>query len=187
MDVTSIKKPYALFLGDVSLPEDAKTAYGLAHWRPEWCIAQIRLKDCRADTGLPDMDIEQAVRKGAKSLLIGVTPTGGRLSESWIDPIIRALKAGLDVVNGLHQRLDEIPEIVDCANRYSRSLFDVRKTKMSFAPGSPAKRSGNRLLTIGTDMCVGKKYTALSLHREMSRRGDTLHFLCDGSDWDTNS
>ncbi len=52
-----LRQGYLLFLGDVPLQLDAKTATGIAHWRPEWCIGQRRMAGCGADTGLPDMTV----------------------------------------------------------------------------------------------------------------------------------
>ena len=37
-----LRRGYLLFLGDVPLQLDAKTATGIAHWRPEWCVGQRR-------------------------------------------------------------------------------------------------------------------------------------------------
>ena len=69
-------RDYLLFLGDVPMQLDAKTATGIAHWRPEWCVGQRRLPGCGADTGLPDMTVEAASRAGARTLVIGVAPLG---------------------------------------------------------------------------------------------------------------
>ena len=60
-----IKNPYVLFLGDVADQLAAKTADGVADWRPEWCVGQIRLPGCGADCGLTDMTVADAAAKGA--------------------------------------------------------------------------------------------------------------------------
>ena len=44
----------------------------------------------------------------------------------------------------------------------------MRNPPQDFAPGSGAKRSGKRLLTVGTDCAVGKKYTVLALEQELA-------------------
>ena len=77
-----LRRGYLLFLGDVPLQLDAKTATGIAHWRPEWCVGQRRLPGCGADAGLPDMTVEAAHAAGARTLVIGVAPLGGRFQES---------------------------------------------------------------------------------------------------------
>ena len=64
--------PYLLYLGNA--PDDlaAKTARGLACWRPEWCVGQFRGSACRTTIGLPDMNFEQAVAAGARTMIVGV-------------------------------------------------------------------------------------------------------------------
>jgi uncharacterized NAD-dependent epimerase/dehydratase family protein len=45
---------------------------------------------------------------------------------------------------------------------------------------SGRKRTGKRLLTVGTDCCVGKKYTALALFRALEGRGRDATFRATG-------
>ena len=51
---------------------------------------------------------------------------------------------------------------------------------MTFATGKGIKRPGRRLLTVGTDCSVGKKYAALALEREMTARGYKAEFRATG-------
>ncbi len=175
-----IAKPYLLFLGDVHDQLAAKTAQGIVDWRPEWCIGQFRLPGCKADTGLPDVSIADAAAKGAKTMVVGVANAGGVLPDHWIREIVAALDAGLDVATGLHKRLGSIPEIAAAAARHGRRLHDVRFSDIAFATGKGTKRPGRRLLTVGTDCSVGKKYTALAMEREMRRLGMNAEFRATG-------
>ena len=175
-----IPHPYLLFLGDVKDQLAAKTAQGIVDWRQEWCLGQFRLPDCNADVGLPDMTVEQAAKAGAKTLIVGVANAGGVLPEHWVQYIVEALAAGLDVAAGLHTRLAERPTIADAAARHGRKLYDVRQSDERFPTGKGTKRSGMRLLTVGTDCSVGKKYTALALEREMRARGFDADFRASG-------
>jgi uncharacterized NAD-dependent epimerase/dehydratase family protein len=175
-----IAKPYLLFLGDVQDQLAAKTAQGVVDWRPEWCDGQLRLPGCKADTGLPDMTIAEAVAKGAKTMIVGIANAGGVLPGHWVKEIAAALEAGLDVATGLHQRLGAIPDIAAAAERNGRKLHDIRFSDVTFATGKGTKRRGLRLLTVGTDCSVGKKYTALAMEREMRRRGLNAEFRATG-------
>lgn len=175
-----IAKPYLLFLGDVQDQLAAKTAQGVVDWRPEWCDGQLRLPGCKADTGLPDMTIAEAVAKGAKTMIVGIANAGGVLPGHWVKEIVAALEAGLDVATGLHQRLGAIPDIAAAAERNGRKLHDIRFSDVTFATGKGTKRRGLRLLTVGTDCSVGKKYTALAMEREMRRRGLNAEFRATG-------
>ena len=175
-----IAKPYLLFLGDVQDQLAAKTAMGIVDWRPEWCVGQIRLEGCRADTGLPDMSISEAVAKGAKTMVVGVANAGGVLPDHWVHEIVAALHAGLDVATGLHKRLSSFPRIADAATLNGRKLHDVRFSDVNFSTGKGTKRGGMRLLTVGTDCSVGKKYTALAIDREMHRQSMSSDFRATG-------
>mgnify|MGYP002378131960 CR=1 FL=1 len=64
-----IAKPYLLFLGNVHDQLAAKTAQGIVDWRRDWCVGQLRLEGCKADTGLKDVSIAQGAKAGAKTLL----------------------------------------------------------------------------------------------------------------------
>lgn len=175
-----IARPYLLFLGDVHDQLAAKTAQGIVDWRREWCVGQLRLQGCKADCGIPDMTIAEAVAKGARTMIVGVANAGGVLPEHWVQEIVTALEAGLDVATGLHKRLSSIREIADAAARHHRKLHDVRFSDQNFATGKGVSRQGLRLLTVGTDCSVGKKYTALAIDKELRARGLKSDFRATG-------
>jgi uncharacterized NAD-dependent epimerase/dehydratase family protein len=175
-----IRPPYLLFLGDAPDQLAAKTARGIAEWRPEVCLGQLRLDGCQADAGLPDMDVAEATRRGARTLVLGVVNAGGVLPESWVEVLVTALEAGLDLASGLHTRLQTFPALREAAERRGRRLIDVRHSERVFATGTGAPRSGRRLLTVGTDCSVGKKYAALAIDRELRRRGVKADFRATG-------
>ena len=175
-----IARPYLLFLGDVPDALAAKTALGIVDWRPEWCLGQLRLPGCKADARFPDMDIAAAVAAGVKTMVVGVVNAGGVLPDHWIDTIVAARDAGRDVATGRHVRLASIPAIAAAAERSGRRLHDVRHTSERFATGKGIDRPGLRLLTVGTDCSVGKKYTALALEKAMRARGLDADFRATG-------
>ncbi|MGI9373610.1 MAG: N-acetyltransferase DgcN [Hyphomicrobiales bacterium] len=175
-----IQKPYLLFLGDVHDQLAAKTAQGIVDWRPDWCVGQLRLEGCNADCCIEDTSISEGAARGAKTMVVGVVNSGGMLPEHWIASIVEALDVGMDVATGLHVRLSSIPEIADAAKRNGKSLHDVRYTDQKFATGKGTKRPGLRLLAVGTDCSVGKKYTALALDKEMRAQGLNSEFCATG-------
>jgi uncharacterized NAD-dependent epimerase/dehydratase family protein len=176
----TLKKPYLLLIGDMENPVNAKTAFGLKDWVPEACIGQMRFSTRAVDLGLPDMTPQQAAEAGAKTLLIGIAPPGGALPESWHPTLLQALDAGLDLVAGLHQRLTAIPALAARAKERGREIHDVRFTDTRFNVGTGIKRPGMRLLTVGTDCALGKKYTALAIAKELQRRGRSADFRATG-------
>ena len=175
-----VNPPYLLFLGDAKDQLAAKTAWGLAEWCRKKCIGQLRLQPCYADCGLPDLTIAEAVRNGAKTFVIGASNRGGILPQRWITIIHEAIEAGMDVANGLHDRLADVDELVAAARRKDVRLLDVRHSTTSFPVASGQKRTGKRLLTVGTDCSCGKKYTALAIARDMAKRGIASDFRATG-------
>src|SRR3546814_2267816 len=69
------------------------------------------------------------------------------------------MEAGLDIVSGLHARLADVPALAEAARRTGRRLIDIRTPPAGIPVGTGRKRSGKRLLTVGTDCALGKKYT----------------------------
>jgi uncharacterized NAD-dependent epimerase/dehydratase family protein len=175
-----IAPPYLLFLGDIADHLGAKTAHGILDWRREWCVGQLRLPGCGADLKIDDLSVAEGVARGAKTLIIGVANAGGVLPDHWVKTIVEALDAGMDVASGLHVRLGAVPAIAAAAERNGRRLFDVRHSSQRFDTGKGTKRSGLRLLTVGTDCSVGKKYAALVLEREMRQAGFKADFRATG-------
>jgi D-glutamate N-acetyltransferase len=175
-----IQSPYLLFLGDAPDIATAKTAAGIRQWRGELCAGQLRLPGCRVDLGLPDLAPREAAARGIRTLIIGIANDGGFIAPAWVATIIAALEAGLDVASGLHEPLAGVPEIAEAARRSGRRLIEVRQPAESFMPGTGKKRSGMRLLTVGTDCAVGKKYTALAIEKEMRARGVDADFRATG-------
>ena len=175
-----IKQPYLLFLGDAADQLAAKTAQGIAQWRPEAALGQLRLAGCNADMGLPDLTLEQAVEQGAKTLVIGVANRGGVISEAWVQVLEQALDLGMDLAAGLHNKLADVSALSEAALRNGRQLFDVRHPSETFQVGNGKKRSGKRLLTVGTDCSIGKMYTSLAIEKEMKGRGLKATFRATG-------
>jgi uncharacterized NAD-dependent epimerase/dehydratase family protein len=180
MSVHNIKKPYLLLIGDMENPSNAKTAFGLRDWTPEACVGQLRFNEQAVDLRLPNLSPSQAASAGAKTLVIGIAPIGGQLPESWHPTLLDALSAGLDIAAGLHQRIGEIPAIAAAAAKWGRKIHDVRRSDMTFPVGSGERRSGRRLLTVGTDCTQGKKYTALAIAKAMTAKGHKADFRATG-------
>ena len=175
-----IPSPYLLFLGDVPAAGYAKTAMGLRDWAGEKCLGEYALPQAAVTTGLPAMTPAEAYRAGARAMVIGVANEGGRIPSSWIEPLVEALEAGLDLVSGMHVRLAEFAPVLEASKRCGRTLIDLRVPPSGLPVGTGRKRSGKRLLTVGTDCALGKKYTALALARAFSERGIDNDFRATG-------
>jgi uncharacterized NAD-dependent epimerase/dehydratase family protein len=175
-----LKTPYLVLIGAEDDPTYAKTGLGIAQWRREHVAGQMRFPGCSVDLGVPDLTIEEAVAAGVGSLVIGVAPVGGVIPDSWWSAIEQAARNGLDVVCGLHVKLADNPALVAAAKASGARLVDVRVPPQNLPVGTGIKRSGRRVLTVGTDCAIGKKYSALALDRAMRVAGMPSTFRATG-------
>jgi uncharacterized NAD-dependent epimerase/dehydratase family protein len=175
-----LRKPYLIFLGDATSRVDAKTALGVADWCPDDVLGELAFPAATVSTGKPALSVAAAAAAGAGSLLIGIAPVGGKLPAHWLPSLLEAVRAGLDIVSGLHTRLVDIPELAAAAQAAGVQLHDVRHGVWPRVTGTGRKRSGQRVLTVGTDCALGKKYTALALTRALQARGVPASFRATG-------
>ena len=175
-----LKAPYLIFFGEEKDLAYAKTGQGIVHWRPELVAGQLRFPGSQVDMGGPDMTVDEAVSQGVRSLIIGVAPIGGIIPDNWWDVIADAASKGLDIVNGLHLKLKDNTKVVEAASQSDSRLIDIRVPPKNLPVGTGMKRLGKRLLTVGTDCAVGKKYTALALDKSMREAGMNSTFRATG-------
>ncbi|WP_129791315.1 DUF1611 domain-containing protein [Sphingosinicella sp. CPCC 101087] len=175
-----LPRPYLLFLGAERDPSFAKTAFGLKDWAPADCVGEYAYGDSTLGLGLPSLTPQQASRRGARSMVIGVANAGGIILDEWIPHLLAAIEAGLHIVSGMHARLGDVPQLRDAAQLHGVELIDIRSPPANIPIGSGRKRSGKRLLTIGTDCALGKKYTALAVARALKARGLDVDFRATG-------
>lgn len=175
-----LTKPYLLFLGDSQSLGECKTAAGLRDWCRSDVVGQYALAECGVDLEIPRFTPVSAVTAGARSMVIGVAPVGGAIPPAWWPALLSAVEAGLDIVSGMHTRLRSVPGLAAAAEQHGRTLFDVRHTDQVFSAASGLKRSGYRVLTVGTDCALGKKYTALALTAALHQCGIAATFRATG-------
>ncbi len=172
--------PYLVYLGDEEDEDCCKTGFGLADWAGNNCVGQMRHGEQTVSVGLTDLNIEQAISAGARSLVIGIAGVGGYLPESWHQDLRNAAAAGLTIVSGAHQKLDSVPGLRDAAEQAAVALVEIRNPDISFPVATGFKLQGKRLLTVGTDCALGKKYTAMAIARDMRARGVDADFRATG-------
>ncbi|EAQ96023.1 DUF1611 domain-containing protein [Congregibacter litoralis] len=177
---TQLRTPYLVFVGDECRTTYAKTGKGVADWRPELCAGQLRLDTAAADLGLADMTVSEAAQAGVGSLIVGTALVGGSIPDNWLATLCEAAAAGMDIVAGLHTRLSSIEQLREAADMGGCRLIDIRIPPPGIPVASGKKRSGKRLLTVGTDCALGKKYTALQLERDMRALGMDADFRASG-------
>jgi len=168
---------------------NAKMAEGVLRYGRNRAVAVIdpaaagqRVRDlCPIDSDVPIVaTLNEAVALGARVLVLGTAPSGGRLPQDWIATLSSALAAGLSIVNGLHDRLNDR---FGAALKPGQFIWDVRVPqgeKPSIAMGRAAAMTNTRVLMVGTDMAIGKMTAALEVHHWLVQAGHDAAFLATG-------
>lgn len=181
--------PLAIFMEDTFGKPFGKMGYGILRFsqNPIVCIIDSTQAGRKAGDVMPKSPqpncpivatVAEAAALGAKALLLGSAPSGGLIPETWYPALDQAVNAGLSLVNGLHQRLND---------RY-RSLqpgqwiWDIRQEPAGLGVGKGRARelAAQRVLIVGTDMANGKMTTGLLMLEEARRRGVKAQFLATG-------
>ncbi|WP_227375403.1 DUF1611 domain-containing protein [Haladaptatus halobius] len=120
----------------------------------------------------------------AEVLVIGVAPAGGALPDEWVEDIEAAVRAGVDVVSGLHVFLSERESWRNLAGKHDARLFDVRKPPeddtLRVGDGRVDETDADVVLTAGTDCAVGKRTTTFELYRAAKRAGLNAGWVATG-------
>jgi uncharacterized NAD-dependent epimerase/dehydratase family protein len=130
---------------------------------------------------LPLLPSEAATDAAAPVAVVGLAPSGGRLSEELRADVASALAAGLSVASGLHTRLADDPQLAALV-RPGCWIWDLRREPPDLPVGSAraAALPGRRLLAVGTDMSVGKMSACLELWAAALRCGTDARFVPTG-------
>jgi uncharacterized NAD-dependent epimerase/dehydratase family protein len=124
---------------------------------------------------------EAALKYQPEVLAIGIAMLGGELPEDWRRDVRDAISAGVSIANGLHTRLNDDPEL-NALLKPGQWIWDVREEPPNLPVGTGQARhlSCLRVLTVGTDMSVGKMSASLELNRAAIQRGLRSKFLATG-------
>lgn len=134
--------------------------------------------------GVPILpDIDAAIARKAGALLIGIAPPGGKLPAAWRADILKAIRAGVDIVNGLHETFNTDPELAAAAKAAGVRIWDVREPTREYpiANGRAAAITHAQvLLTVGTDCALGKMTLLLEMQPLLEKSGRKPVFLATG-------
>jgi uncharacterized NAD-dependent epimerase/dehydratase family protein len=167
-----------------------KMGLGLLRYSEAQIVAVIDRERTGQDladlTGIPRRapivaTVAEAAQLGPDALVIGVAPLGGVLPPAWRVELQEALKAGMSLVNGLHVPLADDPAFAALLHP-DRFIWDVRREPegLQNGLGRAAKLSARRVLTVGTDMAVGKMTASIEMTRAAQARGLRARFLASG-------
>ena len=139
------------------------------------------IKDCfPIDKSVPIVkDIDTAISNGAEVLLLGIASSGGKIPESWLPIIDRAIFKGLSIINGLH---DELEMKFKDSLSINQWIWDVRIPQFTprIAAARALKTNNKRILCVGTDMACGKMTTGLELYKWAKENKIKSSFIATG-------
>ena len=126
-------------------------------------------------------DAATAALLGADVLVVAVATSGGVLPDGYRVEIVSALNNGMSLVNGLHGTYADDPEYA-AARRPGAWIWDVRQEPpgLGSGRGRAASLSCRRVLTVGTDMAIGKMTASLEMDRVARSRGLRSRMIATG-------
>jgi uncharacterized NAD-dependent epimerase/dehydratase family protein len=171
--------------------QTAKTAIGVIRYAPYPVVAVIDSTRAGSDTadaigvggGIPVVaTIGETIARGATVVLIGTAAAGGRIPETYRPLLAEALRNGMEIWNGLHERVLDEPTLSDAAARGGGRVRELRAPPPDLPIGGHrARRAGTHVvLTVGSDAAVGKMTVALELVRALERAGKRSAFVATG-------
>ncbi len=172
-----------------------KTAMGVIRYGRDHVLAVIdstqagrNVREWLGDSGRFDIPIVASIDDAlgfiprANAMLIGIAPTGGKLPDSWRAAILTAIRAGLDILSGLHTFIGDDPEFAEAARNAGVRIIDYRRPPERHETSVGRKHDpGKRvILTVGTDCAIGKMSVALELRRAAVVSGANASFVATG-------
>ena len=182
----------AILLHDGILGKHGKTGLALVRFAPERVAVVIDRQNANGSlaelTGIPLRNqipivenAHEALHYAPNTLAIGIAPLGGRLPAEWMQDLNTALLGGLNILNGLHTRLAEDPNLKSSLQP-GRWIWDIRQEPPGLVSGDGSARllSCKRVLFVGTDMSIGKMSAAIAFHRAAVSLGKRSKFMATG-------
>lgn len=168
---------------------DGKTANGLVRHSEKYAIRSIvDSTQAGADAGVAlgeaanGIPIHASVAAAIGALgyvpdffIFGMAPSSGVLSPVERDVVLDAIARGMNVVNGLHEFLNDDPEFAAAAVLHDVEILDVRRPRdkkdLQMFSGRIASVTCPRIAVLGTDGAIGKRTTATILTQALNDRG----------------
>jgi uncharacterized NAD-dependent epimerase/dehydratase family protein len=165
-------------------PHYGKTLRGVMRYRRESVVAILDSKRAgETDDGAPIVaSVDDGLRFDPNTALVGVATQGGHFPGDWQDLLKSCVAKGLDLENGLHVRLRDIPGLPELAGEHGVELRDLREppADLSTATGANLSVDATIVLTIGSDCAIGKMTATCELDLEARRRGLRSVFVPTG-------
>lgn len=119
-----------------------------------------------------------------KYFIIGLAPSESHLPQSLVKAVKEAIKAGMDIVNGLPIFFNDNKELVKSAEKYNVKMHDIRKPKplneLSLFTGKIKKVTCPVIAILGLDCAVGKRTTLMEIVRDLRKMGINTAYVATG-------
>jgi D-glutamate N-acetyltransferase len=180
-----LQKRYLILAEEFSHdPHYGKTLRGVMRYRRESVVAILDTRRAgEVDDGVPIVaSVDDALRLDPKTALVGVVTQGGHFPGDWQELLKTCVAKGLDVENGLHVRLHDIPGLEELARKHGVELRDLREppADLSTATGENLEVDATIVLTVGSDCAIGKMTATCELDLEARKRGLRSVFVPTG-------
>jgi len=168
---------------------DGKTANGLIRRSEKYeILSVIDSKQAGLDTGMvldnkPNAipicrDLDDSLAQAGSvpdSFIFGMAPSSGMLSKHERGLVLEAMSHGMNIVNGLHEFLNDDPIFAAACVANKVAINDVRKPRdkkdLRLFSGRISEVTCPRIAVLGTDCAIGKRTTANILTRALNDRG----------------
>lgn len=168
-----------------------KTAHGVMRFRPNeiTCVVDSAYAGKTVRDVVPALfcdapvvaTVNEALQRKPTALLIGVATHGGALPPHLRAAVLLAIDAGLEIVNGLHQFLNDDAEFVEHAKRSGARLWDVRAVgAIPLFTGAAYRIPQQVVLAVGSDCAVGKMTAMLEIERAAHAASARAQFIATG-------
>lgn len=170
----------------------AKTAFGVMRYGRDAVVAVVdstaagkRVSDIhphlRCDAPIV-ATIADALAFAPTSLLVGVANAGGFLPPAFRARVLDAIDAGLEIVSGLHEFLNDDVEFCARARASGAKLWDVRRPPdgIPLFSGAAYRVPQVVALAVGSDCAIGKMTVMLELAEAGRAAGSRTHFVATG-------
>ena len=168
---------------------DGKTANGLARHSEKYKILSIidsekaeqdagEILDGKKNGIAVYRDLGTALAQAGgppDHLIFGIAPASGLLSKAERRVLLRAIAYGINIVNGLHEFLNDDAEFAEAAEKHGVVIRDVRRPRekkdLRVFSGRISEVTCPRIAVLGTDCAIGKRTTATVLAQALRDRG----------------
>ena len=167
-------------LAHEKFPERAKTALGVLRYGTDDIVAVVDRDNAGSRVHdhvefVPDVPIVGDLRDvtDANTLLIGISPIGGKFDPAWRVDVELALERGWDVISGLHEFLADDATFAALASESGAEIWDVRRppADLGVSDGIADTVDADVYLTVGTDCSIGKMTTTFELVSALNEAG----------------